>query len=84
MLFIRPTILRDSVASAYETNTKYTLIRDMQLQGQSRDRKLLQNIDRPLLPELEPTPPELESTPPEAIDLRKLEPAETRAEPDQG
>jgi general secretion pathway protein D len=79
MLFIRPTILRNSVATAYETNEKYTLIRDMQLRGQSSDRRLLQNIDRPLLPEPEPTPTEVE-----AIDLRTLEPAETQAEPDQG
>ena len=53
MIFIRPTILRDSSQTAFETNQKYNLIRSVQ-QGQQRtDIQLMPGQDRPMLPPLE-------------------------------
>ena len=67
MLFIKPTILRDSVATAYETNEKYSVIREMQL-AERRDRRvLLRSMEKPLLPPLEDTV----DTP--VIDLRDID-----------
>ena len=65
MIFIKPTILRDHVATAYETNEKYTAIRNMQLAERNSGRKLIPDLHPPLLPEL----PQLPST---TIDLRAL------------
>ncbi|MBT8422952.1 MAG: type II secretion system secretin GspD [Gammaproteobacteria bacterium] len=66
MLFIKPTILRDSVATAFETNEKYRLIRELQ-QADRQDRGLyFRDVDRPILPELEER-----ITP--ALDLRGLD-----------
>jgi general secretion pathway protein D len=68
MIFIRPTILRDSVATSYVTNEKYQFIRDWQLAEQDRDRRLFPDLTPPTLPELE----NATSTKPGTIDLRKL------------
>jgi general secretion pathway protein D len=68
MVFIKPTILRDSVASAYETNQKYTYIRDLQLASKEKSRRLIDDYDTPVVPEL-PNPPVEE---PAIIDLREL------------
>ncbi len=68
MFFIRPTILRDNVQTAFETNQKYNYIRDLQ-QGQENSAQLL--------PELAPRRTEPE---PAIIDLRlppATEPADT-------
>ncbi len=78
MFFIKPTIIRDSVDAAFETNAKYSLIRDIQL-GVDRDIGLLKgNQQRPLLPELEqdgqPTP---------VLDLRGLTPSDAGRDADQ-
>ncbi len=51
MIFIKPTILRDSTQAAIATNAKYTLIRDAQIKAQGQERFNLG--DRPTLPELE-------------------------------
>jgi general secretion pathway protein D len=67
MLFIKPTILRDSVATAYETNAKYTVIRDLQLSKQQDRGLFFRDINAPLLPEL--LQPE---TPVPVVDLRKI------------
>jgi len=48
MVFIKPTILRDSSQSAFATDEKYTLIRDLQLAAQSAERFNLG--ERPTLP----------------------------------
>ena len=51
MVFIRPTILRDSAQAALQTEAKYRYIRDLQLeQGQTRVR-LMRGEARPTLPE---------------------------------
>jgi len=56
LVFIRPTILRDSVQAAFETNAKYRFIRDLQLQQAERPIPLLRGENRPLLPEPQPIP----------------------------
>lgn len=62
MVFIRPTILRDSIQASFETNAKYSYIRDLQLQHAEEPVPLMRNAERPLLPEFSapapmPTPP---------------------------
>ncbi len=51
MVFIKPTIIRDSTQAALATNEKYTLIRDLQMAAQAEERFDLG--DRPTLPEME-------------------------------
>ncbi|MBL8265520.1 type II secretion system secretin GspD [Steroidobacter sp.] len=54
MVFIRPTILRDGVAAAIETNAKYNVLRDAQRQGHRKGRvNLLPGEKQPLLPPIE-------------------------------
>ena len=53
MVFIRPTILRDSVQAAFQTNAKYRYIRDLQLQQGEQGVQLMGDAQRPMLPELE-------------------------------
>ena len=53
MVFIRPTIMRDSVQAAFQTNAKYRYIRDLQLQQAERSVRLMSDEQRPTLPELE-------------------------------
>ncbi len=53
MVFIRPTILRDSVQAAFETNAKYRYIRDLQIQQAERSVPLMSDAQRPTLPALE-------------------------------
>ena len=56
MVFIRPTILRDSIQSSFETNTKYNYIRDLQLQYAEEPVQLMRDEARPTLPELPEQP----------------------------
>jgi len=72
MLFIRPKILRDSIATAYETNEKYSIIRDMQLAQKNDKREFLRKIEPSILPELETSVP--------TIDLRNLDSDAVEAE----
>src|SRR5688500_5098479 len=53
MVFIRPTILRDGVAAAIETNAKYNVLRDQQLQRKKGKVNLLPGERQPLLPPIE-------------------------------
>ena len=72
MIFIRPTILRDSIQTAAVTNAKYNYIREIQQQGRGGKGgrvAIMPFEDRPVLPPLEP--------PPEAIDLRELKEPDT-------
>ncbi len=71
MVFIRPTILRDSVQASFETGAKYSYIRDLQLQQAEETVPLMRNAERPMLPEISapvpmPTPPPVQSEEPEA------------------
>jgi general secretion pathway protein D len=51
MVFIRPKILRDGVQTAFETDAKYNMIRDVQQQGGNYG--YLRSKQRPVLPPLE-------------------------------
>lgn len=53
MVFIRPTILRDGVAAAIETNAKYNVLRNQQLTRKKGNVKLLPGERQPLLPPIE-------------------------------
>jgi general secretion pathway protein D len=68
MVFIKPTILRDNVQATFETNAKYSYIRDQQLGIKPKNPRLMPKTDRPVLPELV-QPPVSPETP--AIDLRE-------------
>ena len=74
MVFIRPTILRDNVQAAFETNAKYNYIRDQQLGIKPTNPRLMPLTGRPILPEIEQpaASPEPAAASPElpAIDLR--------------
>ena len=53
MIFIRPTILRDSTTTALETNQKYNLIRDVQQRNQGTGVQLMRGEERPVLPPID-------------------------------
>jgi len=53
MVFIRPTILRDGMSTAIETNAKYNVLRDQQLQRRGGKVTLLPGERQPLLPPIE-------------------------------
>jgi general secretion pathway protein D len=67
MVFIRPKILRDGVATAIETGAKYNYMRDLQLEASSKGSSLLPLIPfskNPMLPPI--PPPEQRAAPPAA------------------
>lgn len=53
MIFIRPTILRDTATIATETNQKYNMMRDVMRANQSSDIALMPGEDRFTLPPIE-------------------------------
>jgi general secretion pathway protein D len=53
MVFIRPTILRDGVQAAIETNAKYNVMRNHQLARRNGKVTLLPGERQPLLPPIE-------------------------------
>jgi general secretion pathway protein D len=53
MIFIRATILRDPSHTALETNAKYNLMREFQLNQQDEGVQLMPNEIRPMLPPLD-------------------------------
>jgi general secretion pathway protein D len=61
-VFIRPTILRDSIAAGTETSAKYNDIRDHQLEQTDEKIPLMRSETRPLLPELPGMPSIFDST----------------------
>jgi general secretion pathway protein D len=63
MVFIRPTILRDTIQASFETNTKYNYIRDLQLQQAQEPIQLMRDAERPLLPGISEPPPAAEPEP---------------------
>ena len=77
MIFIKPTILRDDIATAYETNAKYQSIREMQLAEKVGRRELIRDLQPPVLPEMDAS-----ESPTPVIDLRQLQeaPAEVSEE----
>ena len=84
MVFIRPTILRDSVEAAFQTNAKYRYIRDLQIQQSEQNVPLMSDAERPMLPELEEAqtePPEAAASETEEPDGEESETLEPDAEP---
>ena len=53
MVFIRPTIIRDGVEAAFETNSKYNLIRDQQLKRGNGNVRMLPGDRQPTLAPIE-------------------------------
>jgi general secretion pathway protein D len=53
MVFIRPTILRDGIDAAIETNAKYNVLRDQQMNRKKGRVNLLPGEKQPLLPPIE-------------------------------
>jgi len=53
MIFIRSTILRDSLDTAFETNSKYNMIREVQKGQQGDDIQLMPGQKRPMLPPID-------------------------------
>jgi general secretion pathway protein D len=53
MIFIRPTIIRDGVAAAIETNSKYNVVREQQLSRRHGRVTLLPGERQPVLPPIE-------------------------------
>ncbi|HLS81888.1 MAG TPA: type II secretion system secretin GspD [Steroidobacter sp.] len=80
MVFIRPTILRDGVKAAIETNAKYNVLRDQQLQRNRGRVTLLPGERQPVLPPVEElskyADPTAGSEPP-APGAQRGEPAQT-------
>ena len=77
MVFIRPTILRDSVEAAFQTDTKYRFIRDLQLGQGTGNIPLMRDTERPVLPPIEEAP----SAPaPAAADENPADPALAEAD----
>ncbi|MEZ5564942.1 MAG: secretin N-terminal domain-containing protein [Gammaproteobacteria bacterium] len=85
MVFIKPTILRDNVQAAFETNAKYNYIRDQQLAIRPQNPRLMPLTNRPSLPDiLQPaeapdtqTPPAPETAAPDAAVPDPATPDET-------
>ena len=71
MIFIKPTILRDNVQAAFETNAKYNYIRDQQMLIKPQNVQLMPQTPRDLLPELQAVEPATGAEPP-VIDLREM------------
>ena len=98
MVFIRPKILRDGLQTAIETNTKYNMLREMQLKLHNGKAPLLPFEKGPALPPADATPPSTgtatpqtqpegaaEPVPPDVIDTRpatRPPPAESNPVPD--
>ena len=71
MIFIKPTILRDDVATSYATNQKYDSIRNLQLAEKDKERRLFQDLMPPTLPDMQ----QATDKQTDIIDLRALPPA---------
>lgn len=78
MLFIKPTILRNDVQAAFETNAKYNYIRDQQLAMKPPNPRLMPMTPRTILPPLESSGAPAEEDP--VIDLRPTAPKESPGE----
>jgi general secretion pathway protein D len=87
MIFIRPTIVRDGISAAIETNSKYNVLRDQQLARKNGRVTLLPGERQPLLPPIEElskyADPTAGSAPPAPnTDETQMKPLETVPLPD--
>ena len=65
MIFIRPRVLRLAEEAAFETNTKYNYLRNLQLEQNDGKVKLMPGETQPTLPPLiGPTAPPTAPMPP--------------------
>ncbi len=80
MIFIKPTILRDNIATTFATNQKYEAIRNMQLAEAEEGRPLLRELEPVVLEPLDVPSDDRRSNRP-AIDLRQLDTEATPALP---
>jgi len=87
MVFIRPTILRDGVDAAIETNAKYNVLRNQQQLRKKGRVNLLPGERQPLLPPIEDlskyADPTAGSAAPTPGTDREFPPAETEPLPEQ-
>jgi general secretion pathway protein D len=91
MVFIRPRVLRTPEQTAFETNSKYNYMRDLQIGGKGKV-KLMPGEGRPTLPPIVapnvPQPPPTETvpgeTPPPAAEDEDKEPAQTEPKSPEG
>ena len=67
MIFIRPTILRDSLSTAIETDQKYNMIREVMKRNEGDDIQLMPGVERTTLPPVE----ELRRNNPESGDAQE-------------
>jgi len=77
MVFIKPTILRDNVQAAFETNSKYNYIRDQQLLTKPKNVRLMPLTPRTVLPEIPAAEPPAAGMERPVIDLRETPAGET-------
>jgi general secretion pathway protein D len=56
MVFIRPTIIRDSSQSTFQTGQRYNYLRDLQIEQAQQGVQMLRGEDIPILPEFVPLP----------------------------
>ncbi|MBM4221431.1 MAG: type II secretion system protein GspD [Gammaproteobacteria bacterium] len=70
MVFIKPTILRDNVQAAFQTNAKYNYIRDQQMLIKPKNVRLMPQTPRTVLPDMPENAPATNPEPP-VIDLRE-------------
>lgn len=78
MVFIRPTILRDSIEATFQTDARYRYIRDLQLGLGTRNVQLMRDAERPVLPDIEEVPG---GPAPTAADEDPTDPALTETDP---
>jgi general secretion pathway protein D len=75
MVFIRPKILRDGIQTAIETNTKYNMLRELQLKLHNGKAPLLPFEKGPALPPADAAAPAAESPTPQTAPEGAAEPA---------
>jgi general secretion pathway protein D len=75
MVFIRPKILRDGIQTAIETNTKYNMLRELQLKLHNGKAPLLPFEKGPALPPADATAPGAELPTPQTAPEGAAEPA---------
>jgi general secretion pathway protein D len=75
MVFIRPKILRDGIQTAIETNTKYNMLRELQLKLHNGKAPLLPFEKGPALPPADATPPGVSPATPQTAPEGAAEPA---------
>lgn len=75
MVFIRPTILRDSIDARFQTSDKYSYLQNLQRERAQTPVRLMRSETHPQLGDLPPPPePEEQTVPPSATEDRTAAP----------